>query len=115
MGRLSSRILARAQEYLAARLDDSTVSIAEVADACQLSRSHFSRAFRQSTGKTPHEWLLERRLERAAALLSTTELPIAGVAASCGFADQSHLTRSFSKSLGQTPGNWRRTQQDLMP
>lgn len=48
-GRLPPRILARAQDYLAARLDDGTVSIAEVADACQLSRSHFSRAFRQST------------------------------------------------------------------
>lgn len=111
MGQLSSRILARAQEYLAARLDDSTVSIAEVADACQLSRSHFSRAFRRTTGKTPHEWLLERRLERAATLLGTTEMSIATIAASCGFADQSHLTRSFSRNIGLTPANWRRTQQ----
>ena len=112
IGRLSPRILARAQEFLTARLDDGNVSIAEVADACQLSRSHFSRAFRQSTGKTPHEWLLERRLERAAALLRTTDLAIAGIAASCGFADQSHLTRSFSKKLGLTPGDWRSGRQD---
>lgn len=112
MGRLSPRVLARAQEYLAARLDDGNVSIAAVADACQLSRSHFSRAFRQSTGKTPHEWLLERRLERAAALLRTTDLPIAGIAASCGFADQSHLTRNFSRKLGLTPGDWRSGRHD---
>lgn len=110
-GRLPPRILARAQDYLAARLD-GTVSIADVADACHLSRSHFSRAFRQSTGKTPHEWLLERRLERAVGLLRTTDLPIAGIAVSCGFADQSHLTRSFSKRLGLTPGDCRRTRGD---
>ncbi|WER47521.1 AraC family transcriptional regulator [Cupriavidus sp. WKF15] len=106
-GRLSPRILARAQDYLTARLDDGSISVADVADACQLSRSHFSRAFRQSTGKTPHEWLLERRLEQALALLRTTELPIAGIAVSCGFADQSHLTRSLSKKFGVTPGAWR--------
>ncbi|MDB5893475.1 MAG: hypothetical protein JWQ88_1006 [Rhodoferax sp.] len=97
----------RAKEMLRHRLEGD-VSIAEVAQACGLSRSHFIRAFRQTTGQTPHQWLMACRVERARELLTTSALPLAEVAVACGFADQSHFTRVFAQLAGLPPGQWRR-------
>ena len=99
---------ARAKEMLRSHLD-GRIAIAEVADACQLSRSHFTRAFRLATGHTPHDWLQTQRLARARELLRASDLPLAEVATACGFADQSHFTRVFSRAEGAPPGQWRRT------
>nr|WP_315592433.1 AraC family transcriptional regulator [uncultured Cupriavidus sp.] len=104
---LSPRNVARAKDLLSARMDGD-LSIAEVADACQLSRSHFTRAFRDTTGQTPYQWLMAQRLERARALLRDTALPLAEVAIACGFSDQSHFTRTFARVMGMAPGVWRR-------
>ncbi|KQP15990.1 AraC family transcriptional regulator [Pseudorhodoferax sp. Leaf265] len=97
----------RAKELLHSRLQDD-LSVSDIADACQLSRSHFIRAFRTSTGKTPHQWLQAQRVEKAQGLLATTRMPLAEIAAECGFADQSHFTRVFAQAMGATPGAWRR-------
>jgi AraC family transcriptional regulator len=97
----------RAKEYLAAHLA-ADVSIAEVAAACGLSRSYFIKSFKESTGKTPHRWLLEHRLSRARSLLAKSSDAIAEIAISCGFADQSHLTRMFTREIGTPPSVWRR-------
>jgi AraC-like DNA-binding protein len=83
-------------------------SLAALAALCGLSRSHFVRAFKQTTGMSPHHWLLVHRARRAKDLLRATRLPIAEIALECGFADQSHLTRVFSKAFGISPGAWRR-------
>ena len=99
---------ARAKEMLCAALDGE-VSIAAVAEACQLSRSYFIRAFRESTGQTPHQWLLAQRIEQARQLLGGSALPLAEVAVACGFADQSHFTRVFTQGVGIPPGRWRRS------
>ncbi|KAI3590915.1 hypothetical protein D9X30_4400 [Cupriavidus sp. U2] len=104
---LSPRSVARAKELLAAKLDGD-LSIAEVADACQLSRSHFTRAFRDTTGQTPYQWLQSQRLEHACALLRDAAVPLAEVAVACGFSDQSHFTRVFTRHTGMAPGLWRR-------
>jgi AraC family transcriptional regulator len=98
----------RAKEMLGSHLDGE-VSVADVADACRLSRSYFIRAFRETTGQTPHRWLLAQRIEHARALLASSELPLAEVAAACGFADQSHFTRVFAQGVGTSPGRWRRS------
>lgn len=98
---------ARAKEMLRSHLD-GRIAIADVADACQLSRSHFTRAFRLATGHTPHDWLQAQRLARARELLRASDLPLAEVATACGFADQSHFTRVFSRAEGVPPGQWRR-------
>ncbi|CAA2109171.1 helix-turn-helix domain-containing protein [Variovorax paradoxus] len=98
---------ARAKEMLRSKMDGS-VSVAEIADACNLSRSYFIHAFRETTGQTPHQWLVAQRLERAQALLMDFERPLAEVAAACGFSDQSHFTRVFSQFTGTPPGSWRR-------
>jgi len=97
----------RATEFLAANLDGN-VSLNDIARECGLSISHFSRAFRQSTGMAPHRWLIHRRVDAAKALLRKGRLSLSDVALRCGFADQSHLTRTFSGLVGSSPGNWRR-------
>jgi AraC family transcriptional regulator len=94
-------------------LDDlrSNPGLSELARFCGLSRSHFVRAFKQSTGLPPHRWLLMQRINRAKELLYQTRTPIGEIAAACGFADQGHLTRVFTKAFGIGPGGWRRHRQ----
>ncbi|WP_426152399.1 helix-turn-helix transcriptional regulator [Pseudomonas sp. DC3000-4b1] len=99
----------RAKEMMAAGMA-GRLSIAQVAKACALSRSHFSRAFKKNTGVSPRDWLLGARVERAKELLATSPLPIAQIGEECGFADQSHFTRTFSRLAGSTPLNWRHAQ-----
>ena len=96
----------RAKAFLLANLQ-CDVSIAAVAAQVQLSRSHFSKAFKLSTGLTPHRWLQARKIEQACSLLRG-EMAIADIADACGFADQSHLTRVFAKLVGVPPSRWRR-------
>jgi AraC family transcriptional regulator len=107
-GGLSIGMERRAKEFLAARLAED-VSIAEAATACGISRGHFLRAFKKSTGTTPHRWLLAYRIEAAKSLLSDPRTNIAQVAVECGFADQSHLTRAFGLHVGTSPGIWRKS------
>jgi AraC-like DNA-binding protein len=97
----------RAQELLSANLS-GRILLADLAKACDLSVRQFTRAFRQSTGLAPHQWLVQRRLEKAKSLLEDTKLSLADVASDCGFADQSHFTRVFMNAVGATPGEWRR-------
>jgi AraC-like DNA-binding protein len=86
----------------------SDLSLRALADECGLSVSHFARAFRQSTGTSPHQWIVERRIEQATAKLAGGEASLAEIAVECGFADQSHFTRVFAKHVGSSPGQWRR-------
>jgi AraC-like DNA-binding protein len=86
----------------------SNPSLAELARACGLSRGHFTRAFKITTGLSPHQWLLRHRIEKARDMLVRTELPLAQIALRCGFADQSHLTRVFGMAVGDSPAAWRR-------
>jgi AraC family transcriptional regulator len=97
----------RATELLRAKLDAS-VRLADLARACDLSVSHFSRAFKVSFGVTCHRWLTERRIERAKQLLALPNRPLADVASQCGFGDQASFTRTFHRVVGMTPGRWRR-------
>lgn len=97
----------RAKELLDARLDGA-VSLAELAENCQLSVRQFARAFRQSTGQSTHRWLIERRLGKAQGLLALTSQPLSDIATACGFANQSHFTRVFTRAMGLSPGAWRR-------
>jgi AraC family transcriptional regulator len=86
----------------------SPPSLKELASSCGLSRSHFMRAFKETTGLPPHRWMLTERVKRAKHLLDENDLSVAEIALECGFTDQSHLTRVFSRSVGTTPGGWRR-------
>jgi AraC family transcriptional regulator len=98
----------RAKEMLASDLAGST-PLREVAAACELSTTYFSRAFRKSTGLAPYGWLIQARLDAAKAMLAKRDIPLAEIALACGFADQSHFTRVFTRRVGVSPGAWRRT------
>jgi transcriptional regulator GlxA family with amidase domain len=86
------------------------LSVVAIAKACKLSTSHFTRAFKASTGVPPHRWLLEMRVESARQLLVQSKTPLAEIAYRCGFADQSHMSRIFGRIMGISPGAWRREQ-----
>lgn len=94
------------RDYVAAHLADR-ISLADLAGAVALSRFHFARRFRRTTGTSPHDFVVGKRVERASALLERTDLPLRDVASRCGFADQSHLTRVFRARVGTTPGRFR--------
>jgi AraC family transcriptional regulator len=97
----------RAKEAMMAHLD-GRVGLVALAAECRLSRSHFARAFKVSTGLSPLRWLHAQRIERAKALLTSTDLPLEQIVGFCGFSDSSHLSRSFQQATGVTPGAWRR-------
>lgn len=97
----------KAKEILSRSLV-SRLFIADVAQQCSLSRSHFSRAFKKATGLSPQEWSLHFRVSRAKDLLKASVLSISQVSQECGFADQSHFCRVFNKLEGTTPNKWRR-------
>jgi AraC-like DNA-binding protein len=97
----------RAKELLARQLS-GRVSIGEIATACELSRTHFSRAFKASTGQTPHQWLTALRVERAKRNLLGHALTLPEIASDCGFSDQSHFTRVFTAWTGASPRSWQR-------
>lgn len=109
-GRLAPWQERRSKEALLAHID-GRIGLEELAQACGLSRSHFARAFKATTGVTPMQWLLSQRLDRAKDLLKNSTLPIDQIADHCGFADQSHFTRAFVRTVGDTPGAWRRTRR----
>jgi len=107
-GGLSPCQVRRSTELLDAHLDGN-ITIQELADACGLSLGHFARAFAKTFGKPPHRWLMERRVDRAKDFIVNSHMPLAQIAALCGFADQSALSRSFKGIHGISPGRWRRS------
>jgi AraC family transcriptional regulator len=88
-------------------------SLEQIATEFGLSVSHFSRAFRASTGLPPHQWLLRQRVKAAKQLMTVRDLPLSEIAISAGFANQSHFTRVFSAAVGVSPGVWRREAQGV--
>ena len=86
------------------------IRLEELASLTGLSQSHFSHAFKASTGIAPHQWQVNARLERAKQLLIQGEQPLTVIAAETGFSDQAHFTRVFRKNLGTTPAHWKRAQ-----
>jgi len=109
-GRLAPWQERRAKEILLAHID-GRIGLDELARACNLSRAHFARSFKATTGASPMRWLLAQRIERAKDLLLNSGLPIEEIAHHCGFADQSHFTRAFVREIGDTPGAWRRARR----
>jgi AraC family transcriptional regulator len=108
-GGLAPWQLRLARDTIDAHLDGG-ISLAQIANDCGLSVSHFARAFTCSTGIPPHRWLMQRRVDRAKDLMRGTSTPLVEVAVACGFSDQSHFIRVFSQATGMTPGKWRRVE-----
>ena len=107
LGGLSPKALRRAIERL--RSDsDADVSLAALASDAGLSRFHFCRAFKESTGLSPHAWLRQHRLEQAMNMLRDTDASVVSVAAALGYASQTAFAAAFRKLTGETPSSWRR-------
>ena len=101
-GGLSRHQLRQVIGYINGHLDRD-LGLAELAKIVQMSPHYFTRLFKQSTGLTPHQYIIHRRVERAKELLLNRELTIAEVAYTVGFANQSHLNRHLKRLLGVTP------------
>lgn len=106
-GGLASWQERRVKELMSATLSED-VPLSRLAGECGLSTRHFTRAFRRSTGISPHRWLLKYRVDHARELLNNRGLSLPEIALACGFADQSHFTRVFTAMVGVSPGAWRR-------
>lgn len=106
-GALAPWQLARACDKLESDLGGK-LPLQAIAAELGLSVSHFSRAFRTSTGLPPYRWLLHHRVRTAKRLMSVRDVSLSEVAISAGFANQSHFTRVFSALVGISPGAWRR-------
>ncbi|CAI8871037.1 AraC family transcriptional regulator [Pseudomonas sp. IT-P12] len=87
---------------------DTGISVTQLADACALSRSHFTRKFRQSTQMPPTQWLRQQRIRRSKQLLQSSTMLLTQIALECGFCDHSHFCRIFSQAEGMTPLTWQR-------
>jgi AraC family transcriptional regulator len=73
-----------------------------------VSARHFIRAFRQSTGRTPHQWLMQERALEAKNLVEHSDRTLAEISAMCGYANLSHFCRAFLRHFGQSPSTARR-------
>ena len=107
-GGLSGGAKRRVLEMIDAALD-TRLTIEMLAREVGLSPAHFARAFKETLGRAPHQYLLAQRLERARRLLETTEQTLSDIAQRTGFADQAHFTRLFKRAFGTTPGALLRT------
>jgi len=84
-----------------------TLEVTELARACALSRSHFSRAFKCSTGVSPQDWIRCQRINKAKQLIRDTDLTLTQISLECGFCDQAHFCHIFTRSEGINPFAWR--------
>lgn len=101
-------------DHIHNHLEDS-LTLIELAGMVSMSPQHFANLFRRSTGLAPHRYVLARRIECAAHLLSTTNLSLAEITLESGFASQSHFTDVFRKALGTTPRRYRGQFVDAPP
>jgi transcriptional regulator GlxA family with amidase domain len=101
-----ARHLLRAKDLADARYSEP-LGVEDMAGAAGLSQAHFSREFRRAFGESPHAYLLTRRLERAAALLRTTDRSISDVCFSVGLQSLGSFTTSFTRTFGKSPTAYR--------
>jgi AraC-like DNA-binding protein len=109
-GGLAPWQLRRIEEKIHDCLADD-LSLAELATIADLSKSHFARAFRRSTGLPPHRYQLNARVERAKHLLRRSDLTLTQIGLACGFKEQSQFIRAFRRVVGTSPGAWQRAQK----
>jgi AraC family transcriptional regulator len=102
-GKLPPRAWKNVVSYVEEHLQDD-ISLEDMARIARLSPFHFSRCFKAMSGTSPHQYVIERRVERARELLTKSNLSLSQIAIESGFSDQSHLTRHMKRLLGLTPG-----------
>lgn len=100
--------LPEALAYIDAHLGER-LTLPSIAGTVGSSAYHFAHAFKRSVGIAPHQYVMQRRLDRAKELLENTDLPIAEVALAVGCANQSHFSALFHKATGVTPLSYRQS------
>ncbi|MGC1347189.1 MAG: AraC family transcriptional regulator [Methyloceanibacter sp.] len=98
--------LQRVFEFIEAHLEDD-ITVETLASTACLSRFHFARAFKASTGKAPHQFINVKRLELAKSLLTEGRRSLMDVALTCHFSSQANFSRAFHRATGITPGQYR--------
>ena len=98
--------LNQAIDYMNAHLGEN-LSLAAMATELHISQYHFCRLFKQSTGMSPHRYLIQQRCDRAKQLLRRPELRVTDIALECGFANQSHFAKYFRRHTGVSPTQFR--------
>lgn len=107
-GGLSLPKLKRAMEYVNANLAED-IHLDEIADQLDLSSSHFAHEFRNSTGQTPYQYLLDQRISKAKQILRRTRLPVQFISEQTGFRSPVNFVRAFRQRVGLTPEAWRKS------
>jgi len=105
--RLTPQQLSRVIDFIQTHLDQD-LPLDALAQQAGFSAYHFARLFRQTTGTSPHQFVLRRRIEHAQQLLGRRDGSLTEIALACGFASQSHFTQVFKRQLGLTPRAYRR-------
>lgn len=108
IGRLSPHKLSVSTDYMLEHLSED-ITLEHLAGLVGLSPFHFCRAFRESVGATPYQWLITRRMERAQCLLADPAMSVMDIAFETGFNSPSHFATAFRKSVGMTPTAFRRS------
>jgi AraC family transcriptional regulator len=111
-GGLSQRQLRMVTDYVES-WSGGPIHAADLAELVDLSRGHFMRAFKESTGRTVHEYVEQTRLDRSKALLADSDMPLKQIAAHLGFATPSSFSLAFRRSTSMTPGQYRRMRSGI--
>jgi AraC-like DNA-binding protein len=101
-----NRWLLRAKDFIDLHYADKLL-VDDVAKVAHLSSAHFARSFRHAFGETPHEYIMSRRLERAAFLLRHTDYPVARICSEVGLRSVGSFTTAFRNVFGETPASYR--------
>lgn len=112
-GGLSPMVRSRVIEYIHTHLPRK-ITIETLASIAELSPSHFARAFRQSLGQTPHEFLITTRLQRAKKLIQTSSTSLYEISQLTGFSSNSHMSASMKKAWGQNPSQIRHSERQTL-
>jgi AraC family transcriptional regulator len=105
---LPAYYLQRVTDYIHDSLEQD-IKLADLAAVLDMSQFHFGRCFKQALGLSPHQYIIQQRVERAKQLLRHKELSLSEIAFQCGFSSQSHLGEWFRKTVGITPKAYRKT------
>lgn len=107
-GGLAPAVLKRVEAFIAEH-HGSALTLADLAAEAALSDYHFARMFRHSTGLSPHQYVMIKRMERAEQLLRYSRMSLTDIACECGFSSLSHFSHRFRSRTGQSPSAWRQS------